>query len=161
MIENELRDFRLGGAELTADKRPRYTEIRDRLSSLTSRFSDNLLDATNAYSVIVEDPKRVDGIPEDALAAAREAAQKDGKAGWKFTLHAPSYFPVMQYGTDRPLREEIYRASATRASEFGKPELDNTPLIARILELRKEVARIETLIREREIAASEAAEENA
>jgi oligopeptidase A len=79
-------------------------------------------------------------MPEDALAAAREAAEKDAKPGWKFTLQAPSYFPVMQYAADRPLREAMYHASATRAAEFGKPEWDNTPLIARILELRKEEA---------------------
>ncbi len=140
IVDNALRDFKLGGAELPADLKPRFAQIQEELAALSAKFSENLLDATNAYSVIVDDPKRVDGIPEDALAAAREAAQKEGKAGWKFTLHAPSYFPVMQYCTDRPLREEIYRASATRASELGKGELDNTPLIARILELRKEAA---------------------
>ena len=76
------------------------------------------------------------------LQAAREAAQKDGKDGWKFTLHVPSYLPVMQYADDRKLRETLYHASATRASEFGKPEWNNAPLIARIVPLRREMAQL-------------------
>ena len=101
-----------------------------------------MLDATNAYSIVIEDPARVAGLHDDLLAAAREAAQKDGREGWKFTLHAPSYLPVMQYAEDRALRETLYRESVTRASEFGRPEWDNTPLIARMLELRREEARL-------------------
>ncbi|HKQ27769.1 MAG TPA: M3 family metallopeptidase, partial [Burkholderiales bacterium] len=92
------------------------------------------------FSIVIEDEKRLSGIPEDTLQAAREAAQKDGKRGWKFTLHMPSYLPVMQYADDRSLREKLYRESATRASEFGKAEWDNSPLIQRIVELRGEVA---------------------
>src|SRR5205085_7455303 len=104
-----------------------------------AKFSENVLDATNAFSIVV--PKeRISGIPDDVLQAAREAAQKDGKEGWKFTLHMPSYLPVMQYADDRSLRETLYRESATRASEFGKPDWDNTALIARIVELRRELA---------------------
>jgi len=142
IVENELRDFRLGGAELPPQKKARFKEISERLSGLCSRFSDNLLDATNAFAHFVTDPAGVAGIPEDVLAAAREAAQADGKPGWKFTLHAPSYLPVMQYADNRGLRELMYRAYVTRASEFGKPEWDNTPLIAEILELRREQARL-------------------
>ena len=112
-------------------------EIRDRLSTLTSRFSDNLLDATDAFAHFVTAAGEVAGIPDDVLEAARNAADKDGKPGWKFTLHAPSYLPVMQYAEHRPLRELMYRASATRASEFGKPEWDNTPLITEIVNLRQ------------------------
>ena len=82
------------------------------------------------------------GIPEDVLQAAREAAQAEGKPGWKFTLHAPSYLPVMQYAENRALRELMYRAYVTRASEFGKPEWDNTALIAEIVQLRQELARL-------------------
>ena len=141
IVNDALRDFRLGGAELPAEQKPRYAAIQEELASLSTRFSENVLDATNAFSIIV-DKTRTAGIPEDALAAAREAAQKDGKDGWKFTLHMPSYFPVMQYAEDRTLRETMYRASATRASEFGKPDWDNTPLIGRILELRREDARL-------------------
>jgi oligopeptidase A len=138
IVENALRDFRLGGAELPQAEKPRYAKIQEELAALSAKFSENVLDATNAYALVVEDEKRVAGIPADALTTAREAAEKDGKAGWKFTLHAPSYFPVMQYAEDRALREELYRASATRASEFGKKEWDNTEVIARILALRKE-----------------------
>ncbi len=142
VIEHEVRDFRLGGAELSADKKIRFTEIRDRLSSLTSRFSDNLLDATDGFAHFVNDESELSGIPDDVLEAARNAAEKDGKPGWKFTLHAPSYLPVMQYAEHRPLRELMYRASATRASEFGKKELDNTPLITEIVNLRREMAQL-------------------
>jgi oligopeptidase A len=142
LIENALRDFRLGGAELPTDLKPRYAQIQDELAALSAKFSENLLDATNAFSFVTEDEKRLHGLPEDAIQAAREAAEKEGKAGWKFTLQMPSYLPVMQYASDRALRETLYRASATRASEFGQPELDNTPLIARILKLRKEDAQM-------------------
>ncbi len=135
IVENALRDFRLGGAELPADKKVRFAAIDDELARLHSRFSENVLDATKAYSIVV-DATRIAGIPEDDLAAAR----KDGEDGWKFTLHAPSYLAVMQYADDRALRETLYRESVTRASEFGKPDWDNTPLIARILELRREQA---------------------
>jgi oligopeptidase A len=141
LVDDALRDFRLGGAELPPELKPRYAAIQEELAALHAKFSENVLDATNAFSLVV-DEKRTAGIPRDALAAAREAAQKDGKPGWKFTLHMPSYLPVMQYAEDRSLREAMYRASTTRASESGKPEWDNTPLIARILELRREDARL-------------------
>ena len=140
LVANALRDFRLGGAELPAEDKPRYAAIQEELASLSAKFSENVLDATNAYSIVVEDEKRLAGIPKDDLQAAREAAEKEGKKGWKFNLQMPSYFPVMQYAKDRALRETLYRESATRASEFGKSEWDNTPLIARTLKLRKEDA---------------------
>jgi len=142
IVENALRDFRLSGAELPADKKKRYAEISEELSKLGAKFSENLLDATNAFSLTVQDKEKVAGIPPDVLQAAREAAEKDGQPGWKFTLHAPSYFPVMQYADDRALRETMYRESVTRAAEFGRKEWDNTPLIARIVELRAEMARL-------------------
>ncbi len=142
IVENELRDFRLGGAELPPQKKTRFMAIRERLSDLSSRFSDNLLDATNAYAHYASDAKELAGIPEDVLAAAREAARSEDKPGWKFTLHAPSYLPVMQYADDRALRERMYRAYVTRASEFGRPEWDNTALITEIVKLRQELARL-------------------
>ncbi len=142
IVENELRDFRLGGAELPPEKKARFKEISERLSQITSRFSDNLLDATNAFAHFVTDPAEAAGIPADVLAAAREAAQADEKPGWKFTLHAPSYLPVMQYADRRGLRELMYRAYVTRASELGRPDWDNTSLIAEILALRREQARL-------------------
>lgn len=142
IVENELRDFRLGGAGLPPAKKARFKEIGERLSALASRFSDNVLDATDAFAHYATDPREVAGIPQDVLAAAREAAQAEGRTGWKFTLHAPSYLPVMQYAEERRLRERMYRAYVTRASEFGRPEWDNTPLIAEIVALRREQARL-------------------
>jgi oligopeptidase A len=146
IVDNALRDFRLGGAELAPQEKQRYAKIQQELAALSAKFSENVLDATNAFSIVVDD-QRIAGIPEDVLHAAREAAEKDeqqahGKPRWKFTLHAPSYLPVMQYADDRALRETMYRESATRASEFGRPELDNTPLIGRLVELRRELARL-------------------
>ncbi|HZE60376.1 MAG TPA: M3 family metallopeptidase [Burkholderiales bacterium] len=139
IVENALRDFRLGGAELPQEKKARYAAIQEELARSSSKFSENLLDATKAFTIVV-DPGGVGGIPQDVLDAAREAAEKDGKSGYKFTLHAPSYMPVMQYADDRKLRETMYRESVTRASEFGKSEWDNTSLVARIVELRRELA---------------------
>ena len=142
IIENELRDFRLGGAELPEDRKARYLEIQERQSELSSRFSDNLLDATNDYTQIVENKAELSGLPEDALQTASEAAIAAGKSGWLFTLKAPSYLPVMQFADNRELREKIYRAYATRASEFGKPEWDNSKLMNEIVQLRTEEARL-------------------
>ncbi len=142
IVENELRDFRLGGAELPEEKKARFTAIRDELSRLSSRFSDNLLDATNDFAHFLTDERDLAGIPDDVRHSAREAAQADKKPGWKFTLHAPSYLPVMQYADNRGLRERMYRAYVTRASEFGKSEWDNSALIAQIVKLRRELARL-------------------
>ncbi|MEO6974542.1 MAG: M3 family metallopeptidase [Gallionella sp.] len=142
IIENELRDFRLGGAELPDAQKARYLEIQERLSELSSRFSDNLLDATNDFTLVVEDKGELDGLPADVLQTAEEAAQAANRPGWMFTLKAPSYMPVMQYADNRALREKMYRAYGTRASEFGKPEWDNTKLMGEIVELRGEEARL-------------------
>ena len=146
IVEHELRDFRLSGAELPDADKPRFKAIQEELSSLAARFSENLLDATNAFTEWVSDTAELSGLPDDAVAAAREAAEKDekhaGEAGWKFTLHMPSYFPVMQYADSARLRESLYRANATRASELGKAEWDNGPLMGRILALRAEEARM-------------------
>ncbi|MDD5298892.1 MAG: M3 family metallopeptidase [Gallionella sp.] len=140
IIENELRDFRLGGAELPEDKKARYLEIQERLAELSSRFSDNLLDATNDYTLVIEDKNELSGLPDDVLQAAQEAAQEANKKGWLFTLKAPSYMPVMQFADNRALREKMYRAYGTRASEFGKPDWDNTALMDEIVRLRGEEA---------------------
>jgi len=136
IVDNAIRDFRLSGAELPAEKKARFAAIQEELAKLSAKFSENVLDATNAFSITVP-RERTAGIPEDVLHAAAEAAKGEG---FKFTLHAPSYLPVMQYADDRALRETLYRESATRASEFGNPEWDNTGNIARIVELRREMA---------------------
>jgi oligopeptidase A len=140
IVENDLRDFRLGGAELPDEQKARYLVLQEEHSSLSSRFSDNLLDATNAFERVVEHEGELAGLPDDAKQAAREAAEAAGKAGWLFTLKAPSYLPLMQYADNRALREALYRAYSTRAAEFGKAELDNTPLMAELLKLRAEEA---------------------
>ncbi len=142
IIENELRDFRLSGAELPEEQKPRFKEIQEELSALGAKFSENVLDATNAHAEWIEDEADLAGLPEDAKAAARAAAEKDGKPGWKFTLHAPSYIPVLQFCDSRSLRARMYRAYATRASEFGPAERDNGPLIERLLALRHEEAQM-------------------
>ena len=142
IVENELRDFRLGGAELPDAEKKRFMEIQQELAALSAKFEENLLDATNAFSHFVENRDELAGIPDDVLEMAAEAAKADGKAGWKFTLHMPSYLPVMQYADNRALRETLYRAYVTRASEFGDTKLDNTALIAQILKLRDEAAKL-------------------
>ena len=94
IVTNEVRDFRLSGAELPEDKKPRFQAIQEELASLAAKFSENLLDATNAFAEFVTDEADLAGLPPDVIEAAREAAEKDGKPGWKFTLHMPSYWPV-------------------------------------------------------------------
>ncbi|MBI3140465.1 MAG: M3 family metallopeptidase [Rhodocyclales bacterium] len=142
IVANEIRDFRLSGAELSEERKPRFQQIQEDMARLAAKFSEDLLDATNAFAELVEDERLLAGIPDDVRQAAREAAEKDGKPGWKFTLHAPSYIPIMQYADDRGLRERLYRAYSTRASEFGKPEWDNSALIQDILRLREEEAQL-------------------
>jgi oligopeptidase A len=141
IVENALRDFRLGGAELPDDKKARFARIQEKQAELTARFSENVLDATNDYALLVEDEARLAGLPDDANEAARAAATKAGATGFKFTLHFPSFFPILQYADDRALRETIYRANATKASELGaRPEWDNSANIAELLKLRSEEA---------------------
>ena len=140
LIDNALRDFRLSGAELPDDKKARFKAVEEELASLTSRYEDNLLDVTNAWALYVDDAAGLAGIPADVLGAARQAAADDGKAGWTLSLRMPCYQPVLQYADDRSLRETLYRAYATRASEFGRPEWDNTAVIERVLDLRREAA---------------------
>ena len=142
IVENKLRDFRLGGAELPADKKARFKAIQEELSALTAKFEENVMDSTDAFALFVEDEGELSGIPADVLEAAMAAAKKEQKSGWKLTLHLPCYMPVMQYAENRALREKLYFAYATRAAEFGKPELDNTSLIAQILKLRMEEAKL-------------------
>ena len=151
IVENELRDFRLGGAELPADKKARFMQVQEELAQLSAKFEENLLDATNEFVLFIEDAAELAGVPADVLAMMKAAAEADGKTGYKITLHMPSYLPVMQYADNRALREQVYRAYVTRASEFppatapgdtGEAKWDNTPLIASILRLRREAAEL-------------------
>lgn len=152
IINNEVRDFKLGGAELPTDQKARFKAINEELSKLAAKFEENVLDTTNEYALYEADETKLTGIPADVLQAAKEAAEADksaaeagnekNNAGYKFTLHFPSYIPVLQYADNRNLRETLYRAYATRASEFGKAEFDNTPIIKQLLKLRDEVAKL-------------------
>ncbi len=141
IINHEVRDFKLGGAELPEAQKARFKAVSEELSKLGSKFEENIMDNTNDFAHYVEDVADLAGLPADAIEAAAEAAKLDSKAGYKFSLQFPSYSPVLQYGENRGLRETLYRAYATRASEFSKPEWNNTSLIRDILKLKKEEAR--------------------
>lgn len=138
IVDMALRDFRLSGVELQGADRERYAAISDREAQASQKFSENVLDAIDAWSLLVEDESRLAGIPADVRAAARAAAEEDGKPGWKLTLKMPCYLPVMQYAQERSLREALYRGYGTVASEQGDARYDNSPLIEELLALRAE-----------------------
>ena len=140
VLAQSLRSFRLGGAELDEAGKARFAAIREELSALNATFSQNVLDATDAFALYVTDDAELAGLPAEVKAACRAAAQAEGKDGYKLTLQMPCYLPVQTYCDNRALREQLYRASVTRASEFGPAERDNGPLIAKILALRTEMA---------------------
>jgi oligopeptidase A len=143
IVENALRDFRLGGAELPDEKKVRFAAIQEKHAELTTRFSENVLDATNAWELLIKDQAELAGLPEDAVRAARASAEKAGKPGFRITLHFPSYFPILQYADNRALRETVYRANVTKASELGaKTEWDNSTIIDELLTLRDEEAKL-------------------
>ncbi|ASR43292.1 oligopeptidase A [Xanthomonas citri pv. mangiferaeindicae] len=140
VIAHALRDFRLGGAALDAEGKARLSKVRQELAALSAQFSEHVLDATDAFSLHIDDAARLAGLPDDVVAAARATAEKAGQSGWTLTLQMPCYLPVQTYAEDRALRETLYRAYGLRASEAGPAERDNGPLIARILTLRAEQA---------------------
>ncbi len=144
IIEHALRDFRLSGIALPAEQQQRYGELQMRLSELQSKFSNQLMDATQAWTKHITHASQLDGLPESALAQARQAAAAHELDGWLITLEFPSYYAVMTYAHDRALREELYTAYCTRASDQGPNagEHDNGPLIAEILQLRQELAEL-------------------
>ena len=148
VIENSLRDFRLGGAELSDADKPRFSEIQDEQAILGKAFSDHVLDATDGFVHLVTNEADLQGLPDDVKAAAADTAQQKGLQGWAFTLHFPSYYPVMQYCENRALRRLMYEAYVTRSSELG-PEYakgniawDNTQNMLDQLRLRDEEARM-------------------
>lgn len=146
VIENSLRDFRLGGAELTDAQKPRFAAIQDEQALLGKAFSDHVLDATDSFVHVVIDEADLKGLPEDAIAAAADLAQQKQLQGWAFSLHFPSYYPVMQYSENRSLRRLMYEAYVTRSSELapqyaqGKIDWDNTQNMLEQLKLRDEEA---------------------
>ncbi|GAA3543594.1 oligopeptidase A [Zobellella aerophila] len=143
-VENTLRDFRLSGIALEAEHKQRFGAIQARLSELASTFSNRVLDATQAWFKQVTDKVKLSGLPESALAAAEAQAKARELEGWVFTLDIPSYLPVMMYADDAALREEMYRAYSTRASDQGPNagEFDNTAIIEEILALKQELAEL-------------------
>ncbi|MCP9479091.1 oligopeptidase A [Marisediminitalea aggregata] len=142
VIDNTLRDFTLSGVALPADTKKRFAQIQARLSELSSTFSNNVMDATMGWTKHVADEAALAGLPESALDSAKQAAHQKDLQGWLFTLDIPSYLPVMLYADNRALREEMYRAYATRASEQGPNagKWDNNPIIQETLALRTELA---------------------
>jgi oligopeptidase A len=140
-LSHWLRDFKLGGADLAGEAKARFASIQDRMAELSQAFSNHVLDATDAFAYIAT-AEELHGVPDDVVQAARAAAERDGLAGHKITLQFPSYFPVLQYGTHRGLREKLYTAYVTRASELGSSERDNTPVMAELLALRREEAQM-------------------
>lgn len=138
---NALRNFTLSGAELTGAAKERFAQIQERQAELSQKFSEHALDSTDAFAYYAGEDE-LDGVPPDVVQAARAAADAEGKPGHKLTLKMPSYLPVMQFGHNRTLRERLYRAYVTRASDQGDPKFDNTPLIREILALRQEEAKL-------------------
>lgn len=144
IVENALRDFRLNGAELAPAAKQRFKQIQMELARLSSRFQDNVLDATQAWELVVTEQAELSGLPESALALARQQAQRDGEQGFKFTLDAPSYLAIMSFADDRQLRAQMYEAYVTRASEQGPyaGRWDNGAIIIELLKLRREAAHL-------------------
>ncbi len=148
IIDNALRDFHLSGVDLSEEKKTRFREIRQRLSQLTTRYEENVLDATQAWNILIEDESRLAGLPDSAQAMAKQSAEQKEKTGWLFTLDFPSYYAVITYADDRTLREEIHHAYVTRASDLfplQEPEVekwDNAEVMEEILALRHESAQL-------------------
>ncbi len=143
-LHDALRDFRLGGAELQGAAKQRFAQIQERCAELSQRFGEHVLDATEAFELLV-DEGRLAGVPPDVLQAAKDDSHAHGHKAeglCRLTLKAPCVIPVLQYAHDRDLRETLFRAQATRASEFGPAEQDNTPLMRELLALRQEEAQL-------------------
>lgn len=143
-IQNRLRDFRLTGIELDANHRERFKWIKQRLSELHAKFRENLLDATNAWKKQLHDETLLAGLPDTARALARQTAERENREGWILTLDFPSYYPVITYADDRTLREELYTAYVTRASDCGPHagRWDNSAVMEELLALRHESAQL-------------------
>ena len=144
ILKDDLRDFKLSGVSLSDDKKKRYGEIQKRLSELTSKFEQNLLDATMAWHKDFESEDALDGLPESEIAAAKQTAEAAGVDGYRITLDFPSYLPVMMHANNRELRQEVYTAFSTRASDQGPNagKFDNSDLMPEILTLRHELAKL-------------------
>ena len=144
IIDNTLRDFRLSGIDLDSNDKQRYREIIQELATLHSRFDENLLDATQSWTKHIDDEELLAGLPDSARQLARQAAQDKDMDGWLLTLDMPCYVAVMTYADNATLREEVYQAYVTRASDQGPQagRWDNTPVMEKILALRHAEARL-------------------
>ena len=148
IIDNALRDFHLSGVDLSEEKKNRFRDIRQRLSQLTTRYEENVLDATQAWSLLIDEDGRLAGLPDSARTMAKQAAEQKEKDGWLFTLDFPSYYAVITYADDRGLREQIHQAYVTRASELftlegeTQDKWDNAEVMEEILALRHESAQL-------------------
>ncbi|MES2960314.1 MAG: M3 family metallopeptidase [Pseudomonadota bacterium] len=140
-LANALRDFVLSGAELKGDDRTRFAAIQERAADLAQKYSEHVLDATDGFSHFASSAD-LDGVPADVLASTREAARAEGREGHKLTLHYPTYEPVLLYARNRSLRQTLYTAYVTRASDLGPSERDNGPLMQALLALRQEAAEL-------------------
>jgi len=142
IVENEIRDFKLSGVDLEEKKKLRYKEIMQQLSKVTSKFDQNLLDATHGWTKLISDETELEGLPESVKNLAQQNAQNKEQRGWLLTLEFPSYYPVLLYADNRKLREEMYYAYVTRASELGPNagQWDNTPVMEEVMSLRHEAA---------------------
>jgi oligopeptidase A len=138
-VEKTVDTFRRHGAELDDAGKARLAELDVELTKVTTKFGENVLDATNSFELIIREEARLAGLPPAAIDAARHSAQSKGVEGWRFTLQGPSFIALMTYLDDRDIREQVFREFSTRATKNG---LDNRPLLARILELRKEKAQL-------------------
>jgi oligopeptidase A len=146
-IEHALRDFRLAGIALEGEKKSRYGELKQRMSELTSKFGENVMDATQAWTKVITDKTELAGLPDSALALAQQQAKAKEQEGYLFTLDFPSYFPVLTYCENRELRHEMYKAYATRASDRysesgGDNKFDNSSVMNEILALRHELSQL-------------------
>ena len=140
IVNDELKGFELGGVGLPKSKRDSFKLIKSKLAKLSSQFEENILDSINDFSLHIESKKIVEGIPKDVLDSAQKLAKENNKKGWLFTLDFPSYIPLLQYAKNRKLREDMYRAYATKASELSSKKLDNGPCINEILLLKQKLA---------------------
>lgn len=145
VVENVLRDFTLSGVGLEGEAAKRFTEIQQRLSTLSTEFGNHVMDATDGWEKFVDDVDALSGVPESVLTNLKAAAEAKGNSGYRLSLDIPTYLPVMQYANNRELRKELYEAYVTRASNIGpnaSDELNNGPLMVEILQLRQELSKL-------------------
>jgi oligopeptidase A len=141
-LHNELRDFHLGGVDLSEQEKKRYRDIQTQLTQLSNQFEENLLDVTADWSLLITDKSELCGLPDYVIANAEKAAQDKALSGYLLTLDNPSYFPILTHADNRSLRQTLYKAYITRASELSNPKFDNGPVLLEILNLRHELSQL-------------------